>query len=90
MKLPFLMHQATETLYHCVLLVFTLYSPKSHRLTIFASLRGDAGRIGLARGGNRDPAGSCGDGMPKEDRGRVSEPQFQLTAVMTPMRQYET
>ncbi len=28
----FLLHQATERLYHCVLLVFTLYSPKSHNL----------------------------------------------------------
>jgi uncharacterized protein len=26
------MHQATERLYHCVLLVVTLYSPKLHRL----------------------------------------------------------
>lgn len=29
----FLLHQATEWLYHCVLLVLTLYSPKLHRLT---------------------------------------------------------
>ncbi|WP_244276308.1 HEPN domain-containing protein [Methylobacterium indicum] len=29
----FLLHQATERLYHCVLLVLTLYSPKLHRLT---------------------------------------------------------
>lgn len=28
----FLLHQATERLYHCVLLVLTLYSPKSHNL----------------------------------------------------------
>ncbi|PIO96365.1 HEPN domain-containing protein [Pleomorphomonas carboxyditropha] len=28
----FQLHQATERLYHCVLLVLTLYSPKSHRL----------------------------------------------------------
>ncbi|BCM88090.1 nucleotidyltransferase (plasmid) [Methylobacterium indicum] len=27
------LHQATERLYHCVLLVLTLYSPKLHRLT---------------------------------------------------------
>ena len=29
----FLMHQATERLYHCLLLVLTLYSPKSHKLS---------------------------------------------------------
>jgi uncharacterized protein len=29
----FNLHQATERLYHCVLLVLTLYSPKLHRLT---------------------------------------------------------
>lgn len=28
----FLLHQATERLYHCVFLVRTLYSPKSHNL----------------------------------------------------------
>jgi len=28
-----MLHQATERLYHCVLLVLTLYSPKSHRLS---------------------------------------------------------
>lgn len=28
----FLLHQAVERLYHCVLLVLTLYSPKSHNL----------------------------------------------------------
>ena len=28
----FLLHQATERLYHCVLLTFTLYSPASHNL----------------------------------------------------------
>ncbi|MNS84118.1 hypothetical protein D3C72_1179310 [compost metagenome] len=28
----FLLHQATERLYHCVLLVLTFYSPKSHNL----------------------------------------------------------
>ncbi|AOF99046.1 nucleotidyltransferase domain protein [Blastomonas sp. RAC04] len=38
----FLMHQATERLYHCVMLVFTLYSPKSHKL---AFLRGHAEAI---------------------------------------------
>lgn len=35
-------HQATERLYHCILLVLTLYSPKSHRLK---SLRSSAERI---------------------------------------------
>ena len=35
-------HQATEALYHCVLLVLTLYSPKSHRLK---SLRSSAERL---------------------------------------------
>lgn len=30
-------HQATEALYHCTLLVFTLYSPKSHRITMLRS-----------------------------------------------------
>lgn len=35
----FLLHQATERLYHCVLLTLTLYSPKSHRLNF---LRGQA------------------------------------------------
>lgn len=33
----FLLHQATEALYHCVLLVLTLYSPKSHRITLLRS-----------------------------------------------------
>lgn len=28
----FLLHQSTERLYHCVLLVLTLYSPKSHNI----------------------------------------------------------
>lgn len=31
------LHQATERLYHCVLQVLTLYSPKSHRLTFLRS-----------------------------------------------------
>ncbi|MBZ5761928.1 HEPN domain-containing protein [Rhizobium sp. VS19-DR104.2] len=30
----FNLHQATESAYHCVLLVLTLYSPKSHRLSM--------------------------------------------------------
>jgi predicted nucleotidyltransferase/HEPN domain-containing protein len=29
----FLLHQTVEALYHCILLVLTLYSPKSHRLS---------------------------------------------------------
>lgn len=33
----FLLHQATERYYHCVLLVITLYSPKSHRLRVLRS-----------------------------------------------------
>jgi predicted nucleotidyltransferase/HEPN domain-containing protein len=31
------LHQTTERLYHCVLLVFSLYSPKSHKLTFLRS-----------------------------------------------------
>lgn len=38
----FELHQATERLYHCVMLVFTLYSPKSHKLGF---LRGHAEEI---------------------------------------------
>lgn len=33
----FHLHQATERLYHCVLLVLTLYSPKSHKLNFLRS-----------------------------------------------------
>jgi uncharacterized protein len=33
----FQFHQATERLYHCLLLVLTLYSPKSHRLNFLRS-----------------------------------------------------
>lgn len=33
----FLLHQSVETLYHCVLLVLTLYSPKSHRINVLRS-----------------------------------------------------
>lgn len=33
----FLLHQATERLYHCTLLTLTLYSPKSHRLNFLRS-----------------------------------------------------
>ncbi len=38
----FLLHQIAERLYHCVLTVLTLYSPKSHRLSV---LRSHAERI---------------------------------------------
>ncbi|WP_176593120.1 HEPN domain-containing protein [Sphingobium sp. EM0848] len=38
----FLMHQAAERLYHCTMLVLTLYSPKSHKLTF---MRGQAEEI---------------------------------------------
>jgi predicted nucleotidyltransferase/HEPN domain-containing protein len=33
----FALHQATERFYHCVLLVLTLYSPKSHKLNFLRS-----------------------------------------------------
>ncbi|HEX8222769.1 MAG TPA: HEPN domain-containing protein [Allosphingosinicella sp.] len=33
----FLYHQAAERLYHCILLVITLYSPKSHKLNFLRS-----------------------------------------------------
>jgi len=33
----FLLHQATERLYHCTLLTLTLYSPKSHKLNFLRS-----------------------------------------------------
>ncbi len=36
-KAAFDFHQATERLYHCLLLVLTLYSPKSHRLNFLRS-----------------------------------------------------
>jgi len=38
----FVLHQATERLYHCTLLTLSLYSPKSHRLNF---LRGHAEEI---------------------------------------------
>lgn len=38
----FTLHQATERLYHCALLVLTLYSPKSHKLNF---LRGRAEEV---------------------------------------------
>ena len=40
-KAAFELHQATERLYHCVLLVLTLYSPKSHKLDVLRSLAED-------------------------------------------------
>lgn len=36
----FLLHQSTERAYHCVLLVLTLHSPKTHRLEILRSIAG--------------------------------------------------
>lgn len=33
----FALHQATERLYHCLLLTLTLYSPKSHRIKVLRS-----------------------------------------------------
>jgi uncharacterized protein len=36
-KAAFDLHQATERLYHCLLLVLTLYSPKSHKLNFLRS-----------------------------------------------------
>ena len=36
-KAVFELHQAAEQLYHCVLLVLTLYSPKSHKLNFLRS-----------------------------------------------------
>mgnify|MGYP001549395896 CR=1 FL=1 len=38
----FMLHQASERAYHCMMLVFTLYSPKSHKLSF---LRGHAEEI---------------------------------------------
>ena len=37
----FVLHQATERLYHCIMLVITLYSPKSHKLNFLRSLAED-------------------------------------------------
>ncbi|EPE94083.1 HEPN domain-containing protein [Rhizobium grahamii] len=33
----FMLHQATESAYHCALLTLTLYSPKSHRIKVLRS-----------------------------------------------------
>ncbi|BEV13091.1 HEPN domain-containing protein (plasmid) [Asticcacaulis sp. DW145] len=36
-KAAFNLHQAAEAFYHCVLLTLSLYSPKSHRITMLSS-----------------------------------------------------
>jgi uncharacterized protein len=36
-EIAFQLHQASERLYHCILLVLTLYSPKSHKLSFLRS-----------------------------------------------------
>jgi predicted nucleotidyltransferase/HEPN domain-containing protein len=36
-KAAFLLHQTVEAFYHCILLTLTLYSPKSHRVTMLRS-----------------------------------------------------
>jgi predicted nucleotidyltransferase/HEPN domain-containing protein len=51
----FLLHQATERLYHCVMLVFTLYSPKSHKL-------------GFLRGHAEENAPELIEAWPRDDR----------------------
>lgn len=40
----FLLHQTTERLYHCVLLVLTLYSPKSHKIKFLRDKSEDVAR----------------------------------------------
>ncbi len=40
-KAVFLLHQATESLYHCLFLVRTLYSPKTHNLNRLRALAED-------------------------------------------------
>jgi uncharacterized protein len=40
----FFLHQATEALYHCLLLTLTLYSPKSHRIKVLRSKAEDVDR----------------------------------------------
>jgi uncharacterized protein len=54
-KQAFELHQAVEQLYHCVLLVLTLYSPKSHKL-------------GFLRGQAEDLAPSLIEAWPRADR----------------------
>lgn len=51
----FTLHQATERLYHCVMLVFTLYSPKSHKL-------------GFLRGHSEDLVPELIEAWPRDDR----------------------
>jgi uncharacterized protein len=51
----FMLHQATERAYHCVMLVLTLYSPKSHKLNF---LRGQA----------EDLAPTLVEAWPRDDR----------------------
>lgn len=77
----FMLHQATERLYHCVLLVLALYSPKSHRLTF---LRSQAERLapGLVAVWPRDSrfAKRC---FTKLDRAYVDarySPAYEVTA----------
>ncbi|EJJ28078.1 HEPN domain-containing protein [Rhizobium sp. CF142] len=40
----FMLHQATERAYHCLLLTLTLYSPKSHRIKVLRSKAEDLDR----------------------------------------------
>ncbi|MDP3745535.1 MAG: HEPN domain-containing protein [Phenylobacterium sp.] len=51
----FLLHQSAEKLYHCVLLVITLYSPKTHRMNRLRDLAEelDARLIGIWPGSNK-------------------------------------
>ena len=51
----FQLHQATEQFYHCLMLVFTLYSPKSHKL-------------GFLRGHAEDIAPALIEAWPRDDR----------------------
>lgn len=51
----FMLHQASERAYHCVMLVFTLYSPKSHKL-------------GFLRGHAEDIAPELVKAWPRDDR----------------------
>jgi len=51
----FALHQSAEKLYHCVLLVMTLYSPKTHRMNRLRDLAEelDARLIGIWPGSNK-------------------------------------
>jgi len=51
----FALHQAVERFYHCVMLVFTLYSPKSHKL-------------GFLRGHAEEIAPELMEAWPRDDR----------------------